>query len=58
MTTPRYPHGCTAGSQARGDAWSSGCAWIVNFNNGNVNNNNRNNRAFVRAVRRVSPAGQ
>ncbi|HET6805645.1 MAG TPA: reverse transcriptase domain-containing protein [Frateuria sp.] len=42
----------------RGDAWSSGCAWIVNFNNGNVNNNNRNNRAFVRAVRRVSPAGE
>ncbi len=54
MTTPYYPHGCLAGSQVRGDAWSSDHAWIVNFNNGNVNNNNRNNTAFVRPVRAVS----
>lgn len=59
MTTPRYPtSGCAAGSQVREEAWSSDHAWIVNFNNGNVNNNDRNNNAFVRAVRRVSPAGQ
>ena len=54
-TGPTYddaalPQGCTAGSQARGDAWSSDYAWIVNFNNGNVNNNNRNNN-HVRLVR-------
>jgi retron-type reverse transcriptase len=59
MTTPRYPtSGCAAGSQVRGEAWSSDHAWIVNFNNGNVNNNDRNNNAFVRAVRRASPAGE
>jgi RNA-directed DNA polymerase len=58
MTTPRYPQGCAAGSQVRGDAWSSDYAWIVNFNNGNANNNHRdNNNAFVRAVRSV-PAGE
>ncbi len=53
MTTPRYANtGCTAGSQVRGDAWSSDHAWCVDFNNGNVNNNHRdNNNAFVRAVR-------
>ncbi|MCP1375990.1 RNA-directed DNA polymerase [Dyella lutea] len=47
-----------AGSQERGEAWSSDYAWIVNFNNGNVNNNHRNNTAFVRAVRRVAPASE
>jgi retron-type reverse transcriptase len=60
MTTPRYPTGCPAGSQAPGDA--SGCrlaanpdnAWIVNFNHGNVNNNHRDNNARVRAVRVAS----
>jgi RNA-directed DNA polymerase len=59
MTTPRYPlQGCSAGSQVRGDASSSDYAWCVNFNNGNVNNNHRdNNNAFVRAVRSV-PAGE
>jgi RNA-directed DNA polymerase len=58
MTTPRYQHGCAAGSQVRGDAWSSDYAWIVSFNNGNANNNHRdNNSAFVRAVRGV-PAGE
>src|SRR5688572_23112751 len=58
MTTPRYPSGCTAGSQAHGDAWSSDYAWIVNFNNGNANNDHRsNNNGFVRAVRSV-PAGE
>ena len=58
MTTPRYANtGCAAGSQVRGEA-SSPCAWApasdvwyVNFNNGNVNDNHRNDNAFVRAVR-------
>jgi RNA-directed DNA polymerase len=63
MTTPRYPQGCPAGSQVHREASSSpdasdpDYAWIVNFNNGNVNLNNRNNNAFVRAVRSV-PASQ
>lgn len=26
-------------------------AWIVNFDNGNVNNNNKNNNNYVRCVR-------
>jgi len=26
-------------------------AWIVDFNNGNVNNNNKTNNNYVRAVR-------
>ncbi len=56
MTKSRYQHGCSAGSQVCGEAssvasWSSGAAWIVNFNNGNSNNNDRDNRARVRAVR-------
>jgi RNA-directed DNA polymerase len=51
MTTPRYPDGCVAGSQVGGDAWSSDHVFIVNFNNGNVNNDNRNNKAFCRPVR-------
>jgi RNA-directed DNA polymerase len=56
MTMPRYPNGCPAESQVRGvasspDASDPDYAWIVNFNNGNVNLNNRNNTAFVRAVR-------
>jgi len=49
MTTPRYATtGCAAGSQEHGEASNF---WIVNFNNGNVNNNHRNNNAFARAVR-------
>jgi hypothetical protein len=51
MTTSRYPDGCAAGSQESGDAWSPGRVFIVNFNNGNVNNNDRNNKAFCRPVR-------
>ncbi|HET6807222.1 MAG TPA: DUF1566 domain-containing protein [Frateuria sp.] len=39
-------------------AWSSGCAWVVGFDDGYVNSNHRASGAFVRAVRRVSPAGQ
>ena len=65
MTTPRYPSGCVEESQVRGEALLSPCAWapdnnawIVNFNNGNVNNNNRNNTACVRAVRSVSPPSE
>ncbi|GAB3755016.1 hypothetical protein GCM10028795_27090 [Lysobacter olei] len=47
-----------AGSQERRDASASSYAWIVNFNNGNANNNHRdNNNAFVRAVRSL-PAGE
>ncbi|MCR6700893.1 MAG: reverse transcriptase domain-containing protein [Dokdonella sp.] len=63
MTTPRYPQGCLAGSQARRDASSPDAedpddyAWIVNFHNGNVNLNHRDNNAFVRAVRSV-PASE
>src|SRR5438132_816895 len=58
MTKPRYPMGCAARSQERGQASSpSDYAWNVNFNNGNVNNNNQNNSGFVVACRRV-PAGE
>jgi RNA-directed DNA polymerase len=53
-----YPQGCATGSQAQGDASSSDYAWIVNFNNGNVNDHNRNNNAFVRAVSGPAPAGE
>ncbi|QHG87972.1 reverse transcriptase domain-containing protein [Xanthomonas sp. NCPPB 1638] len=56
MTTPRYPHpGCAAWSQVYGEAaaWSSASAWNVNFNNGNVNNNHRDNNGFALAVRRA-----
>jgi len=58
MTTPRYPNGCTAGSQDRGNtaAWAPARAcWWVNFNNGNVNNNDVDNNGFALAVR---PAGK
>jgi retron-type reverse transcriptase len=58
MRKSRYPHGCATGSQEPGDASSSDYVWIVNFNNGNVNNNHRNNKAFVRAVSGPSPAGE
>jgi hypothetical protein len=63
MTTPRYAFtGCPAGSKVQRDAlaaaWSADCAWIVNFNNGNANNNHRNNNGFVRAVRSAVPAGE
>lgn len=47
MMTPSYLHGCSAGSQEHGKT----AVWVVNFNNGNVNNNHRNNNACVRAVR-------
>ncbi|MBP6857612.1 MAG: DUF1566 domain-containing protein [Candidatus Pacebacteria bacterium] len=30
-------------------------AWIVNFNDGNVNNDNMNNNNFVRCVRALPP---
>src|SRR5690242_13654625 len=39
-------------------AWSPGYAWFVNFYGGDVGDSRRGNGAFVRAVRRVSPAGQ
>lgn len=47
MTMPHYQSGCSAGSQERGNA----AVWVVNFNNGNVNDNHRNNNGCVRAVR-------
>jgi len=47
MTTPHYQKGCVAGSQEHGNT----AVWVVNFNNGNVNNNHRNNNGCVRAVR-------
>ncbi|AOH36851.1 reverse transcriptase domain-containing protein [Luteimonas sp. JM171] len=54
MTKLSYPFGWGAGSQVSGEAaaWSSSAAWNVNFNNGNVNNNHRNNDGFALAVRR------
>jgi RNA-directed DNA polymerase len=64
MTKPRYPTGCAARSQESGAASSPWApspadnAWIVNFNNGNSNDNDRNNHARVRAVRSASPAGE
>jgi hypothetical protein len=39
-------------------AWSSGHAWVVTFYGGIVDHDVRYGNAFVRAVRRVSPAGQ
>jgi RNA-directed DNA polymerase len=51
MTTPSYPFGWPAMSQVRRGA-SASDAWNVNFNNGNVNNNHRNNKGFALAVRR------
>lgn len=36
--------------------WSSDRAWLVGFDYGGVYDGNRRYRAFVRAVRRVSPA--
>ncbi len=57
MTMPRYQVGCAAGSQVCGEAANPDWAWGVNFNNGNVNNNHRDNTGYVRAVRRV-PAGE
>ena len=51
MTTPRYQQGCAAGSQVEGDA---SYVFVVNFNNGNVNNYNRNNKAFCRPVASAS----
>src|SRR6185312_2092301 len=58
MTTPRYPQGCSAGSQVRGDAGSPSAFWQVNGNNGNLNNDNRNNKAFARPCRFVARAGE
>ncbi len=58
MTTPRYHHGCAAGSQDCGNAaaWApASAAWFVNFNNGNVNDNNLDNEGWALAVR---PAGK
>jgi len=47
MTSPHYPvSACADGSQDRGDN-----AWIVNFDNGNSNNDHRDNNNRVRAVR-------
>lgn len=48
MTNPYYLNGCPAESQEHG---SKSARWVVNFNNGNVNDNHRNNNACVRAVR-------
>ncbi|UYK82276.1 RNA-directed DNA polymerase [Xanthomonas sacchari] len=56
MTKSRHPHpGCATWSQVYGEAaaWSSASAWNVNFNNGNVNNNHRDNNGFALAVRRA-----
>lgn len=53
MTTPHYPQGCPAGSEVRGSAvvpaaWSPrDNAWIVNFNNGNSNDDHQDNEYHV-----------
>ena len=39
-------------------AWSPDFAWVVGFYDGYVYGSHRDDGAFVRAVRRVSPAGQ
>lgn len=52
MTTPRYPLGCSAGSEVHGIAHApAGYAWNVNLNNGNSNRNHQDNTNHVRAVR-------
>jgi len=48
MTKSHYLKGCATGSQAHGN---TSAVWVVDFNNGNVNDNNRNNDCCVRAVR-------
>ena len=45
-------------SQVLGIASDSGCAWNVNFNNGNTNINHHNNEARVRAVRSVASSAR
>ena len=63
MTKPRYPEGCVARSQVRGEASSSpdasdpAYAWVVGFHHGLVGLPHRDANAFVRAVRAV-PASQ
>lgn len=47
MTTTCYQSGCVPGSQEHG----KNARWVVNFNNGNVNDNDDNNNACVRACR-------
>lgn len=59
----RCPGAATAANKRNGQTqsnnyWSSSTitanpnnAWIVNFNNGNVNNDNKSNNYYVRAVR-------
>jgi len=47
MTTPSYLQGCLPEFKEHGN----NARWVVNFNNGNVNDNNDNNRACVRACR-------
>lgn len=52
MTKPRYPMGCTAGSEETGIAFApAGYAWNVNLNDGNTNRNHQTNHNQVRAVR-------
>jgi RNA-directed DNA polymerase len=60
MTKPRYPQGCSAGSQEAGISAESPSdyAWIVNLGNGNANRNNQSNRNHVRAVRAGECHGQ
>ncbi|MDP2141332.1 MAG: RNA-directed DNA polymerase [Gammaproteobacteria bacterium] len=47
MTKPCYLQGCLPESKEHG----KNARWVVNFNNGNVNDNNDNNNACVRACR-------
>lgn len=52
MTTPRYPQGCSAGSQVPGISVApAGYAWNVNLDNGNSNRNHQDNHNHALAVR-------
>jgi RNA-directed DNA polymerase len=64
MTSPRcLETSCSDGSQVQGrtSPWAgspASAAWIVNFNNGNANNNHHDNKCFVRPVRSASVPGE
>ena len=53
MTSRRYQHGCSGGSQAHGEALPGvpGARVVVGFDEGLVDCNGDYDRAFARAVR-------
>ena len=59
MTEPRYQQDARPGRKSVGNQPVPGNEdyfFVVNFNNGNVNNNHRDNHNWVRPVRSLSPA--